>query len=76
MAKFKLRDRVRRIGQDETRTVEEIREGGGETMYWIQIGLDFPTRAWAKESEPEKAPDFPVPWGQVGYAVEFCSNAR
>lgn len=58
MAKFRLRDHVRRIGHDETRTVEEIREGGGETMYWIQLGLDFATRVWAKESELEKAPDF------------------
>jgi hypothetical protein len=40
MAKFKLRDRVRRIGQQETRTVEEIREGSGaEPTYSIQLGL-------------------------------------
>lgn len=58
MAKFKLRDRVRRIGHDETRTVEEIREGSGELTYSVQLGLDFATRVWAKESELEYAPDF------------------
>jgi len=58
MAIFKLRDRVRRIGHDETRTVEEIREGSGEPTYSIQLGLDFATRVWAKESELEYAPDF------------------
>ncbi len=58
MANFRLRDRVRRIGHDETRTVEEIREGAGETMYSIQLGLDFATRLWARESELENAPDF------------------
>jgi hypothetical protein len=58
MAKFKLRDLVRRIGHDETRTVQEIREGDGEPLYSIQLGLDFATRVWAKESEVEKAPDF------------------
>jgi hypothetical protein len=59
MAKFKLRDRVRRIGQQETRTVHEIREGPDtEATYSIQLGLDFATRVWAKESELELAPDF------------------
>jgi hypothetical protein len=58
MAKFKLRDHVRRVGHDETRTVEEIRDGSGEPTYWIQLGLDFATRVWAKESELEYAPDF------------------
>ena len=58
MAKFKLRDVVRRIGHDETRTVEEIREGSGELMYWVQLGLDFATRVWARESELEYAPDY------------------
>jgi hypothetical protein len=58
MANFRLRDRVRRIGHDETRTIEEIREGAGEPMYSIQLGLDFATRLWARESELENAPDF------------------
>ena len=58
MAKFKLRDHVRRTGLQETRTVEEVREGEGEPIYWIQLGLDFATRVWAKESEIEYAPDF------------------
>jgi hypothetical protein len=59
MPKFRLRDRVRRIGQQETRTVEEIREGAGtEPMYSVQLGLDFTTRVWVKESELESAPDF------------------
>jgi ABC-type Mn2+/Zn2+ transport system ATPase subunit len=54
MAKFEMRQRVRRIGQQETRTVEEIRENpAAETMYWIQLGNDFATRVWAKESELE-----------------------
>lgn len=46
--------RVRRIGQHEVCTVEEIRENSyAETMYWIQLGGDFATRVWAKESELE-----------------------
>jgi hypothetical protein len=56
MAKFRLRDRVRRTGQQEVRTVEEIRENpSAETMYWIQLGSDFATRVWANESELEPA---------------------
>ena len=56
MTKFKLRDRVRRIGQQEVRTVEEIRENPAEqTRYWIQLGSDFVTRVWAKESDLEMA---------------------
>lgn len=61
---FKLKDRVRRIGQREVRTVEDIREPdehvlrlnpAAETMYWIQLGGDFDTRVWAKESDIEMA---------------------
>lgn len=61
---FKLRDRVRRIGQPEVCTVEDVREPDNEvlrlnpiceTMYWIQLGRDFDTRVWAKESELEMA---------------------
>jgi hypothetical protein len=61
---FKLKDRVRRIGQREVRTVEDIREPdehilrlnpAAETMYWIQLGSDFDTRVWAKESDIEMA---------------------
>lgn len=56
MAKFQLREQIRRIGQQEIRTVEEIRENpAAETMYWIQLGSDFATRVWAKESELEAA---------------------
>ncbi len=58
MALFRLRQRVRRIGSQEVRTVEEIRENpAAETMYWIQLGTDFATREWANESELERAPD-------------------
>lgn len=48
---FKLKDRVRRIGQPtEVGTVEDIREPDDEvlrlnptceTMYWIRLGRDF-----------------------------------
>jgi predicted ATPase len=56
MAKFELRERVRRIGQTEVRTVEEVRQSpSAETLYWIQQGRDFATRVWAKESELERA---------------------
>ena len=59
---FKLKDRVRRIGQPEVCTVEDVREPDDEilrlnpnceTMYWIQLGDDFDARAWVKESELE-----------------------
>jgi len=54
MAKFRLRDRVKRIGQPQIRTVEQIRENPSEeTMYWIQLGSDCGSRLWAKESELE-----------------------
>lgn len=57
LAKFKLGERVRRIGQQEVRTVEEIRENpAAGTMYWIQLESDFATRMWAKESELELVP--------------------
>ena len=53
---FKLRDRVTIAGSRDVRTVEEIRENpDGETMYWVQLGSDFVTRVWAKESELERA---------------------
>lgn len=61
---FKLKDRVRRIGQPEVCTVEDVREPDGEilrlnpaceTMYWIQVGSDFDTRVFVKESELEMA---------------------
>jgi hypothetical protein len=54
--KFHLRDRVRRIGQPEVRTVEEVREiPGGETLYWIQLGDNFRDRVVVKESDLEHA---------------------
>ncbi len=62
---FELKDRVRRIGHKEVRTVEDIREPdehvllfvnpAAETMYWIQIGTDVDSRVWVKESELELA---------------------
>ena len=54
--KFNLRDGVMKKGEWEVRTVEEIREGAGtEPTYSIQLGLDFATRIWVKESELESA---------------------
>ena len=54
--KFNLHDRVRRIGQAKTYTVEECREiENGENKYRIQMGTDFASREWAKESELEAA---------------------
>jgi hypothetical protein len=77
MAKFKLRDWVLKIGQQEVRSVQEIREkralagydiradaptiqhqivaSHAETLYSIQLGRDFATRVWAKESELENS---------------------
>jgi hypothetical protein len=53
--KFALKDYVRRIGHDEIRTVEDIHQmdNGEETKYHLQLGSDFATRVWAKESEIE-----------------------
>jgi hypothetical protein len=54
MAKFRLRDNVRRIGQQENRTVVQVRpDPTGETMYWIQLGNNCASRMWARESELE-----------------------
>jgi hypothetical protein len=56
MFKFKLEDRVRMIGKPEVRTIKEIREiPGGETKYWVQLGSEFDTRVWARESQLELA---------------------
>jgi hypothetical protein len=56
MVKFKLKDHVRITGNPDVRTVEEIRVVPGmETMYWVQLGSDFATRVWARESELERA---------------------
>ncbi len=62
---FRLKDRVRKVGQKEVRTVEDIREPdehvlgfvnpAAETMYWIQLGNDFDSRVWVKESDLELA---------------------
>lgn len=62
---FKLKDRVRRVGHKEVRTVEDIREPdehvllfvnpAAETVYWIQLGNDVDSRMWVKESELELA---------------------
>ncbi|SPE44199.1 hypothetical protein SBA7_300042 [Candidatus Sulfotelmatobacter sp. SbA7] len=50
--KFNLRDAVRRIGQHEVRTVQQIRDNPpGDPLYFIQLGTDFATSIWAKESE-------------------------
>jgi hypothetical protein len=54
-AKFALRQYVRKIGQSEVRSVEQISqlEPGKETLYSVQLGTDFATREWVKESELE-----------------------
>ncbi len=52
--RFNLRDSVVKSGEQKVRTVEEIRDGAGtEPTYSIQLGSDFATRIWAKESELE-----------------------
>lgn len=58
MARFNLRDSVRKTGEQEVRTVEEIRDSdipGRAPKYWIQLGSDFATRIWVDESEIESA---------------------
>jgi hypothetical protein len=54
-AKFALRQYVRKIGQKEVRSVEQISElePGSETLYSVQLGADFVTREWIKESDLE-----------------------
>lgn len=54
--RFGLLDNVVKNGEQKVRTVEEIRDGAGtEPTYSIQLGSDFATRIWAKESELELA---------------------
>jgi len=56
MAKFQLRDRVKRAGREEVRTVQQIRENPGvENLYYVQLGNDTAASEWAKESELELA---------------------
>jgi hypothetical protein len=86
MAKFKLRQRVWKLGAQEVRTVEEIREGAGEPLYSIQLGRDFATRIWAKESEleadvpPATSPDALSrrckECGFIGWVGEYCPNGH
>jgi len=61
---FKLKDRVKRIGEQEVFTVENIHEPdehvlglnpAAETMYLIQPGEDVASRLVVKESELELA---------------------
>jgi hypothetical protein len=62
---FRLKERVRRVGHQEVRTVEDIREPdehvllfvnpAAETMYWVQLGDESGSRIWVKESELESA---------------------
>jgi hypothetical protein len=55
-AKFRLDDRVKRVGEDQVRSVVRVLEfGGEEPTYVVQIGSNPSTREWAKESELEKA---------------------
>jgi len=67
--KFSVKDRVRRIGQQEVRTVEAIHEmsAGEETLYHIQLGLDFATREWAKENTLELVAPAPKSDGGPGF---------
>ena len=52
--KFNLDDQVRRIGEQEVRTVKQLRDNpNGDPLYLIQRGLDAATGEWAKESELE-----------------------
>lgn len=52
--RFNLRDSVMKKGEQNARTVQEIRDGAGtEPTYSIQLGSDFATRIWEKESELE-----------------------
>lgn len=54
--RFSLRESVVKNAEGNVRTVEEIRDGAGtEPTYSIQLGSDFATRIWAKESELEPA---------------------
>ena len=61
---FKLKDRVKRIGEQEVFTVETIHEPdehvlglnpAAETMYLTQPGEDVASRLLVKESELELA---------------------
>jgi hypothetical protein len=55
-AKFQLDEKVRRIGVEETRTVQRIVAFNGEpVIYEIQLGTDVGTRVYAREHELEPA---------------------
>jgi hypothetical protein len=55
VAKFALRQHVRKVGGTEIFSVEQISvlEAGRETLYWLQRGNDFAAREWVEESEIE-----------------------
>lgn len=52
-AKFTNFQRVKIIGKPEIYTVQVVRQE--EPRYHIQLGSDFATRIWARESELESA---------------------
>lgn len=55
-AKFSLKARVRKIGNPTVYIVEEIHQvPDTEVLYIIQLGQNYATRVWARESELEPA---------------------
>jgi hypothetical protein len=67
--RFALKDCVRKIGDQEVRTVEKIHEiPSGEAKYWIQLGNDPATCVWAKETELELVAKAEKPQGEPGLA--------
>ncbi len=54
-AKFRLNDRVKKLGELEVRTVKRVLAfDGREVLYEIQLGDKVNTRLYARESELEK----------------------
>jgi hypothetical protein len=67
--KFSLKDVVRKIGHQESRTVEVQMERPtfDENIYSIQLGRDAADRVLAKESELELVPRAETPDGGPGF---------
>jgi hypothetical protein len=65
--KFELKDRIRKIGEREVRTIEAAAQmRDGETKYWIQVSNDPASCVWAKESELELVAKAEKPQGGPG----------
>lgn len=65
--KFNLNDRVRRIGQQEVRTVVQRADDPRGTRYYLQLGRDGASGQWAFEQDLELVEAYKPPDSGPGF---------